>query len=38
MSQPNLIAQLNDLRSRLREANYKYHVEDAPVISDEEYD
>jgi DNA ligase (NAD+) len=30
--------QLNDLRSRLREANYKYHVEDAPVISDEEYD
>jgi DNA ligase (NAD+) len=30
--------QLNDLRARLREANYKYHVEDAPVISDEEYD
>jgi DNA ligase (NAD+) len=38
MSQQNLIAQLNDLRSRIREANYKYHVEDAPVISDEEYD
>lgn len=38
MSQPNLIPQLNDLRSRLREANYQYHVEDAPVISDEEYD
>jgi DNA ligase (NAD+) len=38
MSQPNLTSQLNDLRSRLREANYKYHVEDAPMISDEEYD
>ncbi len=33
-----LIQQLNDLKARLREANYKYHVEDAPGISDEEYD
>ncbi len=38
MSQQPIPAQLNDLRSRLREANYKYHVEDAPSISDEEYD
>jgi DNA ligase (NAD+) len=39
MPEQSLItAQLNDLRSRLREANYKYHVEDAPSISDEEYD
>ena len=29
---------INDLRQRLREANYKYHVESAPTISDEEYD
>ena len=29
---------VNDLRQRLREANYKYHVESAPTISDEEYD
>lgn len=38
MSEQSLMAQLNDLRARIREANYKYHVEDAPVISDEEYD
>ena len=29
---------VNDLRQRLLEANYKYHVESAPTISDEEYD
>ncbi|MGL4608545.1 MAG: NAD-dependent DNA ligase LigA [Trueperaceae bacterium] len=38
MAQPNIQQQLNDLRSRLREANYNYHVEAAPTISDEEYD
>lgn len=30
--------QINDLRERLRDANYKYHVEDSPEISDQEYD
>ena len=29
---------ITDLRHRLRVANYKYHVEAAPEISDEEYD
>lgn len=29
---------INDLRHRLREANYKYYVESAPTMSDEEYD
>ncbi len=29
---------LNDLSERIREANYKYHVEDKPEISDQEYD
>jgi DNA ligase (NAD+) len=38
MSEQSVMSQLNDLRSRIREANYKYHVEDAPEISDEEYD
>lgn len=28
----------DELRTRLREANYRYHVLDAPVISDAEYD
>ncbi len=38
MSKQETINQLNDLRARIREANYKYHVEDTPEISDEEYD
>jgi DNA ligase (NAD+) len=38
MSEQSLLGQLNDLKARIREANYKYHVEDAPEISDEEYD
>jgi len=28
----------DELRARLREANYRYHVLDAPLISDAEYD
>lgn len=28
----------NDLRDRLREANYRYHVLQSPTIADEEYD
>lgn len=31
-------AQINDLRHRLREANYAYYVENAPTLSDEEWD
>ena len=31
-------SQINDLRHRLREANYAYYVEDAPVLSDAEWD
>lgn len=30
--------QLNDLRDRLREANYQYYVLQKPVINDQEYD
>ena len=30
--------QLNDLRDRLREANYQYYVLQDPLISDQEYD
>jgi DNA ligase (NAD+) len=37
MSNPTLDT-LNDLRNRIREANYKYYVDDAPEISDQEYD
>ena len=29
---------MSDLSDRIREANYKYHVEDKPEISDQEYD
>jgi DNA ligase (NAD+) len=34
----NILNALNDLRHRIRDANYKYHIEDAPEISDQEYD
>ncbi len=30
--------QLNDLRARLRDANYRYYVLESPEISDQEYD
>lgn len=30
--------QMNDLIERLNDANYRYHVEDAPILSDQEYD
>jgi DNA ligase (NAD+) len=33
-----ILSTLNDLRNRLREANYKYYIENTSSISDEEYD
>jgi DNA ligase (NAD+) len=34
----NLRARVEDLRAQLNDANYRYHVEDAPAITDAEYD
>ena len=36
--QPSVQQQLNDLRNRLREANYRYYVLEDPELSDAEYD
>ncbi|MBS3933085.1 MAG: NAD-dependent DNA ligase LigA [Truepera sp.] len=38
MPEPELQRHADELRARLREANYRYHVLDAPAISDAEYD
>ncbi len=37
-SQPNITARIEELRRTLREHNYRYHVLNAPIITDAEYD
>ena len=34
----NILATINDLRNRIRDANYKYYIENTSSISDQEYD
>jgi DNA ligase (NAD+) len=38
MAQTDPTERLEELRARLNDANYRYHVLDAPTISDREYD
>ena len=38
MEETNLLQELDDLRQQIHYHNYNYHVLDAPVISDVEYD
>ncbi len=37
-AQKHIIRQVNDLRNRLRDANYKYYILQSPDISDQEWD